>query len=171
MRLARSGAQASTYEDWTRFATPGLTNSRPSRPVHARTQPWGRHDMHRLIVSIILALGLGALATAANAAPDAARGAKLFDDRCSFCHSFAAGENGEGPSLHGVYGRPTGNAAGFGYSPGLASHKATWTNANLNRFLTSPQGFSPGSQMPVSTPSAQDRADLIAYLAKAGAGK
>jgi cytochrome c len=115
---------------------------------------------------LLLGLALGALwgSGPASAAPDAARGAKLFSDQCSMCHSLAAGENGMGPSLHGVYEASTGHASNFAYSAGLASHKARWTDANLDRFLSDPQAFSPGSQMPVSIPAAADRADLIAYL-------
>ena len=55
---------------------------------------------------------------------------------------------------------------GFSYSSALAS-KATmkWSESNLNRWLTSPQGFAPGNSMAFSgIPSANDRADLIAFL-------
>ncbi len=37
----------------------------------------------------------------------------------------------------------------------------------LDRFLAAPGKDVPGTAMPISTPSANDRADLIAYLATA----
>jgi len=116
---------------------------------------------------LALMLGLWSGAALALAAPDEARGARLFSDQCSMCHSLSAGENGMGPSLHGVSGAPTGHASNFAYSPGLAAHKVRWTEANLDRFLADPAAFAPGSAMPVSVPAATDRADLIAYLKSA----
>jgi cytochrome c len=123
--------------------------------------------MTRFHVAAAVITAAAAVAGSVLAAPDAGRGATLFADQCSSCHAFAPGENGIGPSLHGAFGHPTGRQEGFSYSPGLASHKAVWTEANLDRFLSNPQAFSPGSEMPVAVPSAKDRTDLIAYLAKA----
>ncbi len=36
---------------------------------------------------------------------DAAKGASLFKTRCAQCHNLAKGQNGVGPSLHGLFGR------------------------------------------------------------------
>ena len=41
----------------------------------------------------------------------------------------------------------------------------TWTEANLDTFLTAPQTFVPGTLMTKDIPDAQRRANLIAYIA------
>jgi cytochrome c len=48
----------------------------------------------------------------------------------------------------------------------------TWTKAALDAFLTSPEEFAPGTAMTfVGMPSAEERADVIAYLAAHDAGR
>ena len=50
---------------------------------------------------------------------------------------------------------------------GLAPNKV-WNAETLDGFLISPMKYIPGTRMPFAgIPNAQDRADLIAYLAKA----
>jgi cytochrome c len=66
--------------------------------------------------------------------------------------------------LAGVVGRRAGSAANFGYTDALQASGKVWTPAALDRFLTAPAKDVPGTAMPLSTPSPQDRADLIAYL-------
>jgi cytochrome c len=46
----------------------------------------------------------------------------------------------------------------------LEASGKVWTPQALDRFLTAPGKVVPGTAMPLSTPSAKDRADLIAYL-------
>ena len=65
----------------------------------------------------------------------------------------------------GWWGRKAASAPDFSYSKALKASGLVWTPAELDRFLTSPKTAVPGTAMPVSTPSAQDRADIIAYLA------
>ena len=48
---------------------------------------------------------------------DAARGAKIYEQKCTGCHSIDA--NRIGPAHRGVYGRKAGLAPGFAYSPGM----------------------------------------------------
>ncbi len=114
---------------------------------------------------------LGLLATAASAAApdavpalagDAARG-KLFYQSCSGCHSID--ENDVGPRHRGVVGRAAGAIAGYAYSAALKGSGIVWTPANLDRWLTNPQKLVPGAKMYFSVGSAQNRADIIAYLA------
>ena len=40
-----------------------------------------------------------------------------------------------------------------------------WNARSLDRWLTNPEGFIPGQKMGYTVPDAQDRADIIAFLA------
>jgi cytochrome c len=122
-------------------------------------------------------LALVALGGAAGAlAGDAERGEVAFQ-KCYACHSVQAGETGlTGPNLSGVVGRAVASDADFAYSAALEALAArgygTWTKAALDAFLTSPEEFAPGTAMTfVGMPSAEERADVIAYLAAHDAGR
>jgi cytochrome c len=103
---------------------------------------------------------------------DAVRGERVFQ-RCYACHSVAANETAklQGPSLRGVIDRPAAALPGFDYSDAMrakASAGLVWTPPTLNRYLADPEALVPGTLM--SMPplrEAQDRADVIAYLARA----
>jgi cytochrome c len=107
------------------------------------------------------------LTGAARADGDAARGEKKFGD-CAACHRLEAGANNVGPSLHGVFGRKAGEIADFRYSPAMKRSAIVWTPETLDKFISEPQAMVPANRMPYAgMASAGDRADLIAYLAKA----
>lgn len=109
-----------------------------------------------------LALALLAAAPFAQAG-DAARGQALYQARCAACHSVDF--NGVGPAHRGVFGRLAGTAKGFAnYSPALKASGLTWTEANLDRWLTNPEALVPGQAMGISLPDAGERADVIAFL-------
>jgi cytochrome c len=98
---------------------------------------------------------------------NAAHGEVLFKQRCSVCHQpDPGGKNGVGPALYGAYGRRAGQAPGFAYSDNLKASGLVWTPQLLNQWIQKPSSLVPGAKMnlaPVS--AAQDRADIIAYLA------
>lgn len=100
----------------------------------------------------------------ADAAPDAVHGRQLFDERCSSCHALDG--NKVGPMLGGVVGRRAGSAAGYQYSAALKDAGLTWSADNLDRWLTDPRAFIPGTKMPVRVLDAPSRRDLVAYLQK-----
>ena len=111
---------------------------------------------------------------ASNAAPavtlavgaltgDATRGRAVFA-RCAACHSVSAGQNGVGPSLHGVFGRAAGGVAGFGYSAALKASGKTWDVASLDHFIEAPSMDVAGTRMMFVLTDDQARADVIAYL-------
>jgi cytochrome c2 len=113
---------------------------------------------------------LGAIAVLAPAAVraegDAARGQQKFEE-CIACHSTERGQNGVGPSLYGVLGRKAGELADFRYSPAVKRSGITWSEQTIDAFVTDPQKMIPANRMPYAgMPDANDRADLIAYLAK-----
>jgi cytochrome c len=92
----------------------------------------------------------------------AADGGQLFAMQCKMCHQAAS--TAMAPSLAGVAGRKIASAADFTYSPALKAKEGTWTAANLDAFLKAPQAFAPGTKMPISVPSDENRAAIIDYL-------
>nr|WP_321984898.1 cytochrome c oxidase assembly protein [uncultured Lichenicoccus sp.] len=102
------------------------------------------------------------LARFANAPPDAVAGHTLFVSNCSGCH--ALDHSIEGPKLAGVYGRRAGSVAGFPYTPALAAAHVTWDTQTLERWLSGPRAFIPGTAMPNAIDDPVGRRDIIAYL-------
>jgi cytochrome c len=66
----------------------------------------------------------------------------------------------------GVWGRKAGSAAGFVYSPALRNSSVVWTDDTLVRWLANPQDVIPGQRMNFRVATAEDRADIVAYLRK-----
>jgi cytochrome c len=85
---------------------------------------------------------------------------------CAACHNFQkGGPNGIGPNLFGVVGRPRASAPGFSYSDAMKAKGGEWTVQDLNKFLTSPKEFVPGTKMTFAGfARGSQRADVIAYL-------
>lgn len=85
--------------------------------------------------------------------------------KCLACHSIAAGDNKVGPSLYKIVGAPAGKAENFKYSEVLASSGIIWTEEALDAYLENPAKNLPGNKMMFpGLPTAQERADVIAYL-------
>jgi cytochrome c2 len=107
-----------------------------------------------------------AQASSVGPAGDPTKGKTVFTQQCALCHSAAAGQEGQAPSLYGVVGRKAASEPGFpAYSTPLKSSKLTWTRVNLEKFLSGPTTMVPGTAMPVSLGSPRDRRDVVAYLA------
>jgi cytochrome c len=98
----------------------------------------------------------------ASAAGDPVRGREIFERRCSGCHALE--QNREGPQLHDVFGRTSGQVAGFPYSPALVKAHITWSDVSLERWLTDPDMLVPGNNMDFHVPIPQERQDLIGFL-------
>jgi len=87
--------------------------------------------------------------------------------RCMACHSLT--ENRIGPRHCGVFGRRAASVPGFDYSPAMRRAKIVWNEKTLERFLTDPMKYVPGTAMVFSgVPDRKERADLIAWLKEAG---
>jgi len=112
----------------------------------------------RFVVAAMLALCF----THTQAAGDPARGAELYEARCTGCHSLDA--NRIGPMHRGVVGRKAGSVKDYTYSAALRKSKLTWDEVNLDRWLTNPEALVSGQKMGYSVGEAADRADIIAYL-------
>ena len=108
----------------------------------------------------VLALLLVLAATPAFAAD----GKALFDDKCAECHTVGPGSTDSAPSLKGVVGRKIASLPDFQYSDALKAKTGTWTDANLDAFLASPQAFAPGTQMYGGASDPGERKAIIDYL-------
>jgi cytochrome c len=86
--------------------------------------------------------------------------------KCGACHTFEkGGPNRIGPNLFGVVGRARATHAGFNYSAAMKDKGGEWTIDDLNKFITNPKGFVPGTAMGFAgIPKDSERADVIAYL-------
>jgi cytochrome c len=110
----------------------------------------------------IAALSLGS--SVGLAAGDRAAGQQFFTTHCSACHATEPGVKKVGPSLAGVFGRKSGSAPDYNYSPALKAANITWNANTLDKWLQSPVGDVHGARMFITVPNAGDRQNIIAYL-------
>ncbi|MCA1443206.1 cytochrome c family protein [Ensifer sp. IC4062] len=96
------------------------------------------------------------------------QGEKVFK-RCAACHA-TTDQNKTGPGLAGIVGRAAGKAAGYNYSPSLASSTLVWDEQTLDSFLQGPRKLVPGTKMTLSVPKPDDRQSVILYLKSLAAG-
>ena len=124
--------------------------------------------VHRAIATVLFVL----IAPNAWSAGDAARGATVFQ-ACAACHSTTRGVHRTGPSLAHVWERKAGTAPGFSrYSEAMKRAYVVWNAAALDRWLTNPDAFIPGTTMTFpGIRDSQPRQDVIAYLHAVSEGK
>lgn len=120
-------------------------------------------------MAVRFAAGVAACALAASAAASPQgdpRAGEAIYSRCLACHALEYDRTG--PRHCGLLGRRAGSVKGFGYSDAMRRSGLVWNQATLDRFLADPMKVVPGTSMGYAGVSdARERADLIAYLARA----
>jgi cytochrome c len=99
------------------------------------------------------------------ASASAEHGAQIAK-QCEICHNVQEGQGPKvGPDLYGIVDRPVASVAGFNYTAALKAKGGKWTFAALNKWLTNPRAYAPGTAMTFAGLSSdKQRADVIAYL-------
>jgi cytochrome c len=121
----------------------------------------------RALAGAAIALVAGAAAAGTARPADAAAGEQIYS-RCLACHALAYDRTG--PRHCGLIGRRAGTVEGFAYSDAMKRSNIVWDAKSLDRFLADPMAAVPGTSMGYAgVTDAKERADLIAYLARADA--
>jgi cytochrome c len=123
-----------------------------------------RSQNSRYVISSLLMTATFAMAqSGTSTVGNALKGKEIYDARCSACHSVE--ENRVGPMHMGVFGRKTGGVKSYRYSEALNKSKVIWNRDTLTVWLTNPEMLIPGQRMGYAMDNAQDRDDVVAYLA------
>jgi cytochrome c len=98
-------------------------------------------------------------------AADPAAGEKVAA-KCKACHSFEkGGPNKVGPNLWNIVGAKQAHLDDFKYSDAIKGLGGQWTYDELDKYLTSPREYAPGTKMVFpGIKKPEDRAAVIAYL-------
>ena len=115
----------------------------------------------RILFGLLCTTLLSVSLATAGTKGDPVHGKALYQG-CAACHSID--DNDLGPMHRGVVGRKAGTVKDYNYSAALKASGLTWTEANLDRWLTNPSELVPGTKMFFKIDDPQARADIIAYL-------
>jgi cytochrome c len=115
------------------------------------------------LLCLLPAVARSATADQPSAQPgDPTVGKGIFERRCTGCHALV--QNREGPKLQGVFGRTSGTAPGYQYSPELIKAAIVWDESSLEKWLSGPGVLVPGTNMDFHVPNPTERRDLISFL-------
>ncbi len=122
------------------------------------------HNYRIVVGSLLLTTATFAMAqSSTSTAGSAIKGKEIYDARCSACHS--VDDNRVGPLHLGVFGRKVGGVKSYRYSDALNKSKVVWSRDTLTAWLANPEMLIPGQRMGYAMDNAQDREDVVAYLA------
>ena len=143
---------------------PSPASGRGGFPSPASGRRWRKapdEGRRHAAAALVLASLFASPALAGGPVGDPDRGERLYE-ACTDCHSLD--QNDVGPRHRGVFGRKAGSLPDYSYSDALKSSNIVWNEETLDKWLTDPQAFVPGVKMFFHLNSAQDRADVIAFL-------
>ncbi len=120
---------------------------------------------NRSAVSACLAAGILLLAPASGTAEDDA-GQVAFNTHCRNCHTVKPDDNRLGPTLHGIFGKPAGQAKGFANYSGGLTKDIIWDEATLDKFIENPKSIASNTTMTpfAGIPDPEQRKLIIEYL-------
>ena len=96
------------------------------------------------------------------------RGERVFNQQCKTCHSLEEGPSLTGPTLHGMFGRKAGTAAGFEFSPEMIKSGIVGDETTLAEYSRDPKAKVPDTKMVFNGIKQPGQlADLVAYLKQA----
>ncbi len=134
--------------------------------------------MKNILVGTAAACLIALTSASAFADGDAEKGKKVYN-KCKVCHSFELGKNGQGPSLHGIFGRTAGTEEGFKFSDAMKASGIVWNEETIEAYVENPKTYIPKNKMTFpgikskkshsdkkKAKKAKQRADLIAYIKK-----
>lgn len=118
-----------------------------------------------VLVCLIVSASIAGFTPRAHAAEgDAEAGKKIFQRRCTGCHSNVPGASALGPNLVGIIGRKAGSGNSGVHSRALSETDITWTESALRKYLSAPSAQVPGGNMPVVVVPPAELDDVVAYL-------
>jgi cytochrome c len=96
-----------------------------------------------------------------------AENGKTIFNKCHACHVAEKGKKPTvGPNLWDVVNRKRASYPGFAYSDAMKAKGGDWSFEELAKFIHNPKAYIPGTKMMFAgLPTANDEADVIAYLA------
>ena len=110
--------------------------------------------------------GLSALLLCACGPAAEPAGDSSVVERCVVCHSLEKGGPFRvAPNLWNIVGAEKArDRAWYAYSPALIRKGGTWTPEELDRFLSNPDEYAPGTTMTLSVPDDAERKAIIEFL-------
>jgi cytochrome c len=128
-----------------------------------------RSMLRRLVLQIAALFAAILCRPDPSLAQNLAEGRKLFETTCTPCHNYEKGGEpdmyGQTLNLYGVIGRKAASVAGFEYSEDLRKSGVVWNEATIDKFITAPKKWFPGTRMEL--PGVEDektRTGIIGYL-------
>lgn len=129
---------------------------------------WARGCSFQILIAIsALALFVSPLSTA-DSFTDRPWGYDSAAGDCVVCHSLEKGGPFRvAPNLWGIVGDDKArDRSWYNYSPGLVKMGGTWSEEDLDLFLTDAAAFTPGSTKSIRITDPAERAEIIEFLAQ-----